>query len=129
MREAWHNLCVRAGLGEFVCPEGHPVTRRKPCSECGSRKRAYRGLIPHDLRRSAAKAARRHGCRKASIMATGGWKTRSIFRRYAIVSDTDQRAFAETIEKSRAAENSPAFGPASLKPTPTVPPAATLKPQ
>jgi hypothetical protein len=35
-----------------------------------------------------------------------------MFRRYAIVSGSDQRAFVEALEKSRAAENSPAFGTA-----------------
>ena len=112
------------GLGEFVCPEGHAVTKRKPCPECGSRKREYRGLIPHDLRRSAAKAARRAGMAESVIMTMGGWKTPAMFRRYAIVSSADQRAFVEALEKSRAAENSPATAPlggsqASFVPLPT----------
>jgi integrase len=112
MRDAWQNLCVRAGLGAWVCCNCESVvTKRKKC-ECGSRKREYRGRIPHDLRRSAAKAARRAGMAESVIMATGGWKTPAMFRRYAIVSSSDQRAFVEALEKSRAAENSPAFGPA-----------------
>ena len=35
MTTAWQNLCVRAGLGEFVCRAcEHAVTKRKKC-ECG----------------------------------------------------------------------------------------------
>jgi integrase len=49
------------------------------------------GLLVHDLRRSAAKALRRAGVPESVIMATGGWKTASMFRRYAIVSGADQK--------------------------------------
>jgi integrase len=117
MREAWWNLCVRAGLGRFTCPLGHTVAKRKKCEECGSRKRHYRGLIPHDLRRSAAKALRRAGVAESVIMDTGGWRTATMFRRYGIVSSADQRAAVEMRERARA-ENSPAFGPATI-PTPS----------
>jgi len=53
-------------------------------------KRRYRGLIPHDLRRSAAKALRAAGVPESVIMKAGGWKTAAMFRRYAIVSSADQ---------------------------------------
>ena len=80
-------------------------------------------MIIHDLRRSAAKALRRAGVSESVIMATGGWKTPAMFRRYAIVSSADQRAFVGALEKARA-ENSPAFGPvrgslATVAPLPT----------
>jgi hypothetical protein len=55
----------------------------------GCLKRKYRGLIVHDFRRSAAKALRRAGVAESVIMATGGWKTRAMFTRYAIVSSAD----------------------------------------
>lgn len=101
-RQTWRNLCVRAGLGSLVCLEcGAAVVARKKC-ECGSRKREYRGLIPHDLRRSAAKAARRAGVPESVVMAMGGWKTAAMFRRYAIVSSADQREAVELIERKRA---------------------------
>ncbi len=110
MRDAWQNLCVRAGQGAFVCTRcGAVVTKRKPCSQCGSRSWRYRGLIPHELRRSAAKALRRAGVPESVVQKIGGWKTRAMFDRYAIVSGTDQRAAVETLEKARVLENSPAF--------------------
>jgi hypothetical protein len=56
------------------------------------------------MRRSAAKAARRAGIPESVIMAAGGWKTDSVFRRYAIVSSADQKAYVEMLERARAAE-------------------------
>ena len=113
LRQAWQNLCVRAGLGSFVCSTCEAaVTKRKKCA-CGSRKRVYRGFIPHDLRRSAAKALRRAGVAESVIMATGGWKTPAMFRRYAIVSSADQRAAVEMLERARAKPVSPRSAPFS----------------
>jgi integrase len=107
-RGAWRNLCVRAGTGRWVCKKcGASLTNAK-CTvlnvdgkACGG-GRKYSGLICHDFRRSAAKAARRAGVPESVIMAMGGWKTPSMFRRYAIVSSADQRAAVEMIVRERA---------------------------
>jgi integrase len=79
-RGAWANLCKRAGL---------------------------EGLLLHDLRRSAAKAARRAGVPESVLMSMGGWKTAEMFRRYAIVSSADQRDAVRMLERSRAEVSSP----------------------
>ena len=86
-QNAWRSLCARAGLP---------------------------GLMVHDLRRSAAKALRRAGVPESVIMATGGWKTASMFRRYAIVSSADQREAMQALEASRR-KNSPNYGPTAAK--------------
>ncbi len=114
-RRAWWNLCTAAGLGSYACGEcGDPVGAAK-CAACGSRKRKYSGLIPHDLRRSAAKSLRRAGVPESVIMDAGGWKTPSMFRRYAIVSSADQREAVEALERSRARdENSTCSVPNQL---------------
>ena len=101
-RGAWRNLCVRAGTGHWVCSKCEDAPDRPKCN-CGG-ERNFVGLIPHDFRRSAAKAARRAGVPESVIMAMGGWKTPSMFRRYAIVSDADQRAAADMITRDRTTQ-------------------------
>lgn len=61
-RKTWRNVCVRAGVA---------------------------GLLLHDLRRSGARNLRRLGVGESTIMKIGGWKTRSVFMRYDIVSEAD----------------------------------------
>jgi integrase len=113
-RGAWRNLCVRAGTGRWECGKCG-VTLVGPSCACGS-ARKYVGLIPHDFRRSAAKAARRAGVPESVIMAMGGWKTPSMFRRYAIVSSADQRSAVEMIARERAGKAlSPPFSPQALR--------------
>ena len=46
-------------------------------------------LLFHDPRRTAARALRRAGVAEGVIMGIGGWKTCSIFERYAIVAQSD----------------------------------------
>jgi hypothetical protein len=44
-------------------------------------------------------------------MATGGWKTPTMFRRYAIVSATDRKDAMLALEKARSQELSPRVQP------------------
>ncbi|HEY6271273.1 MAG TPA: tyrosine-type recombinase/integrase [Terriglobales bacterium] len=53
------------------------------------KKAGVPGLLFHDLRRSAARNLRQAGNGETVIMKIGGWKTESVFRRYAIVSQSD----------------------------------------
>jgi hypothetical protein len=55
----------------------------------GACKAAVPGLLLHDLRRPAARNLRRAGIAEGIIMKIGGWCTRSVFERYATVSQTD----------------------------------------
>ena len=74
-RRAWITACIAAGLGKEVRDANGKVLERV----------AYR--IPHDYRRSAARNLSRAGVPERVVMQLCGWKTRSVFDRYAIVAE------------------------------------------
>ncbi len=59
-------------------------------------------LLFHDLRRTAARNLRRAGVAEGIIMKIAGWRTRSTFERYAIVSQTDIQEALQKLEKQRS---------------------------
>jgi hypothetical protein len=63
----------------------------------------YSGLIFHDLRRTAARNLRRAGIPETVIMKIGGWRTHSVFERYAIVSRTDIVDAMQKLQQSEKA--------------------------
>jgi integrase len=89
-------------------PEDHVLTRgAKPIRDF--RKRWKRlctavgapGLLFHDLRRTAARNLRAAGVPGEIIMRIAGWKTSSVFKRYAIVDKDNVRAALQQLERSR----------------------------
>ena len=84
----WHSACRAAGIPDRVATkknaDGKAVDRRLP------------GLIFHDFRRTAVRRLERAGVARSVAMKLVGHKTESIYRRYAIVSESDLR---EAVEK------------------------------
>jgi hypothetical protein len=85
----------------FTRANGTPVRdfRRswtKACAEAGTP-----GLHFHDLRRTAARNMRRGHISERVAMEVGGWKTTSVFHRYAIVDNEDIANAMEMLERSQ----------------------------
>jgi len=87
-RGAWYSLRETAGLGRFAKGEDNKVR--------------WEGLIFHDLRRSAVRNMVRRGVSERVAMMLSGHKTRSVFDRYNIVSETDLEEAAAKIEHVRS---------------------------
>ncbi len=106
-RTTWAKVCCAADLGQMVCPQCRKaVDTAGRCAKCSVKwnlkNLKYDGLIFHDLRRSAARNARASGVAEGVIMKMGGWKTRSVFDRYAIVAESDMADAIERVEALRA---------------------------
>jgi hypothetical protein len=106
-RVVWAKVCCAADLGQIVCPQcGKGVDTAGHCAKCSvewnPKSLKYVGLIFHDLCRSAARNARASGVAEGVIMKMGGWKTRSVFERYAIVAESDMDDAIERVEALRA---------------------------
>jgi integrase len=71
VRAEWREACDALGYGMFV-----------------KKTRAYRGLKPHDFRRSACRNMVKARIPQVVAMAISGHKTDSIFKRYAIMDKT-----------------------------------------
>jgi Phage integrase family len=61
------------------------------------------GRIPHDFRRTAVRNLERAGVSRSAAMKLTGHKTESVYRRYAIVSESD---LAEGVQKLARLETS-----------------------
>jgi integrase len=85
-------LCVFGKTGDsfvFTRSNGQPVRDFRGTWAKAREEAGVPELLFHDLRRTAARNLRRAGVAEGVIMKIGGWRTRSVFERYAIVSQTD----------------------------------------
>jgi integrase len=97
--------CVRKKTAEdFVFTrDGKPVIDFRGSWEVLTASAGLPGLLVHDLRRSALRNMIRRGIPEKVAMAISGHKTRAVFDRYNIVSETDIREAAALLEDSPTA--------------------------
>jgi integrase len=100
-RRVWTRACCKSGVGWMICGTCTEAVSICTCEKAKKRPK-YTGLIFHDLRRTAARGLRRAGVAEGIIMKIGGWRTRSVFERYAIVSQSDINDAMSKLETCRA---------------------------
>ena len=96
-------LCVEGkSRGDYVFtrPNGKQVKDFRGTWDIARTAAGIPKFLLHELRRTAARNFRRAGIAEGVIMKIGGWKTRSVFERYAIVSHADVE---DTVVKLEAA--------------------------
>jgi integrase len=90
LRKEWNRACAACGLGRIIKARDKKYDLR------------YEGLTLHDLRRSAARNLLLAGVPETIVMKIGGWKTRSVFDRYAVASTADLTAAMQLWETTAA---------------------------
>jgi integrase len=107
MTESVHRLlelCVEGKEPDnyvFTRPNGKRVKDFRDTWEKASKAAGVPDLLFHDLRRTAARNFRNAGIAEGVIMKIGGWKTRSVFERYAIVSHSDIEDALQKLEQRK----------------------------
>ena len=83
-KKAWATACIKAGFLEVV-----PVGEPKPGEPVRTRKMPTR--LFHDFRRTAVRNLERSSVSRSTAMKLTGHWTESVYRRYAIVAESDLR--------------------------------------
>jgi hypothetical protein len=83
---------------------GQPIKNFRRAWLTACRQAGLAGRIPHDFRRTAVRNLERAGVPRSVAMKLVGHKTESVYRRYAIASETDLKDGGVKLERLHRAE-------------------------
>lgn len=106
-RRSWTTACIAAGLGQEV-REPDVLDAAGAVVKRGRLLRKVAHRLVHDLRRSFAREATRAGVPQSVVMGLAGWRTPSVFLRYAIVDEASMSEGLSRMGHAPAAEDEPA---------------------
>jgi len=93
-RQAITRRCERAQariITHVFHRHGGPIKSLRRAWKTACREAGRPGLLLHDLRRSAVRNLERAGISRSVAMKLTGHKTEAVYRRYAIVAESDLR--------------------------------------
>lgn len=83
---------------------GAPIKSFRSAFKAACKDAGLAGLLPHDMRRSAIRNFRKAGISESDGMKLSGHRTNSVYKRYDIVDEADQRRAMERVQEHQERE-------------------------
>jgi integrase len=84
--------------------DGVPIKSFRAAFKAACKDAGLAGLLPHDMRRSAIRNFRKAGVSESDGMKLSGHRTNSVYKRYDIVDEADQRRAMERVQEHQQRE-------------------------
>ena len=94
---------------QLDCPyvfhrEGKAIRSFRRAFKAAAKEAGLAGILPHDMRRSAIRNFRKAGVSESDGMKISGHKTNSVYKRYDIIDEEDQRRTIEKVQEHQRRE-------------------------
>jgi integrase len=90
-----------AGCAFVFHRNGHPIKSIRGAWKAATEAAGMKGLLFHDMRRSAIRNMVRNAVPEKLAMAVSGHRTRDVFERYNIISESDFELLRGRLEPAK----------------------------